>query len=69
MGKNTLHSFNQLIQIILIIVFGFGQKSKIDFCNFVDVINVIRTKASRPQTSAGMIKLLFIIPTVNRNVV
>jgi len=29
--------------------------------NFVDVINVIRTKA-------GMIKLLFIITTVNRNV-
>ena len=68
-GLYSLHSFNQLIQIILII-FLFGHKSKINFCRFVDVINVIQTrpKLVSLKSSVGMIKLLFIIPTVNRNV-
>jgi hypothetical protein len=40
----------------------FGQK----FLPLRRVVNVIRTKGL--QSSVGMIKLLFITPTVNRNV-
>jgi hypothetical protein len=47
----------------------FWTKVQIDFYCFVDVINVIRTKATVGlKSSVGMIKFLFIIPTVNRNI-
>jgi len=68
-GLYSLHSFNQLIQIILIIFLLFLDKSP----KLISATSSMLSMSFGPKlvglpTSVGMIKLLFIIPTVNRNV-